>query len=162
GQPMLIVCTQDPVIRDVATEPGKGIGPWRPAVLLPVGPQAAAREAFAAALHELPAGQALCLSAHGNDTEIGDANEGWDWTAAAVANLLEEHAPPGWRGPILIHACARTVAQFSGGLAVALEMRRVFDGLWCYGYNRAVPADEGFPPPGGLARRADLQGTRVG
>ena len=158
---MLIVCTQDVAIRKAATEAGKGIGPWQPVMRLPTGARARASEAFADALQELPACQALCLSAHGNDNEIGDADDGWSWDAAEVADLLQENAPVEWRGPILIHACARHVANFSSGLAVALEMRGAFGGLWCYGYNRPVPASEGFPSPDGLDRRADLQGTRV-
>ncbi len=159
---MLIVCTQDPVIRNTATEPAKGIGPWEPVIQIPLGPQAAANEAFAEALQELPAGQALCLSAHGNDTELGDAEGGWTWDTAEVAELLQENAPGEWAGPILIHACAENVANFSAGLAVALEMRGAFEGLWCFGYNRPVPPNEGFPPPAGLAHRVDLQGTQVG
>jgi hypothetical protein len=159
---MLIVCTQDRVIRRTATEAQKGIGPWQPVVRLPTGRQVVATDAFADALQELPAGQALCLSAHGNDTEIGDAEGGWSWDAAQIADLLQQNAPAEWGGPVLIHACARDVANFSAGFAVALEMRGAFAGLWCYGYNRGVPANEAFPPPEGLAQRVDLQGTRVG
>jgi hypothetical protein len=159
---MLIVCTQDPVVRNTATQAGKGGAAWAPVRLIPLGTQAAADGVFAEVLGELEAGDALCLSAHGNDTELGDAVGGWTWSTAEIAELIQEHAPAEWGGPILIHACAESVADFAAGLAVALEMRGVFDGLWCYGYNRAVPADEGFPPPEGLDRRVDLQGTRVG
>jgi hypothetical protein len=61
----------------------------------------------------------------------------------------------------LIHACARSVANFSAGLAGALREIEVFEGLWCYGYNRGLDADAGFPPPDGLDDRVDLQGTQV-
>jgi hypothetical protein len=158
---MLIACTQDNVIRTAATTPAKGGGPWGPIVLLPLGPQAAATAAFAHALREMPAGRPLCLTAHGNDIEIGDFEGGWGWTTGQIADLLRTNAPPAWRGPILVHACAETVADFAAGLAVAIEMRQVFAGLWCYGYNRDVPSDAGFPPTEGLDRRVDLQGTRV-
>ncbi len=42
-----------------------------------------------------------------------------------------------------------------------LEQARAFNRLWIYGYNVAVPADAGYPPPIGLDRRVDLQGTQV-
>lgn len=158
---MLIVCTQDPVIRDTAASPAKGGPAWAPVELLPLGGQVAADIAFAEALRELPAGQALCLSAHGNDREIGDAEDEWTWTAADVAALLHENVAANWTGPILIHACAKNVSNFSARLARALGEIAAFPGRWCYGYNRPVPSDARFPPPVGLERRVDLQGTQV-
>jgi hypothetical protein len=161
GRVMLIVCTQDQVIRETAANPASGGPAWAPIVQLPVGPQPRATTAFAESLQGLGAHEPLCLSAHGNDNEIGDAEDGWSWSTAEVAELLEQNAPGEWDGPVLIHACAENVTNFSAGLAVALEMRDVFQGLWCYGYNRSVPANAGFPPPAGLPTRVELQGTQV-
>lgn len=158
---MLIVCTQDPVIRQAATDVEKGGPAWAPVVQLPRGAQPGAQAQFAASLRNLGVNEALCLSAHGNDTELGDAEGGWTWTPTDVATLLAGNVAERWMGPILVHACAETVANFSAGLAVALERLRSFNGLWCYSFNRPVPSDGGFPPPVDLSRRVDLQGTQV-
>lgn len=158
---MLIVCTQDPVIRQAAADPAKGGANWGRVVQLPPGPQPGARVGFAASLQRLRPNEALCLSAHGSDFELGDEEGGWGWGTTDVAALLVENVGSTWTGPVLVHACAETVANFSAGLAVALEQHQSFEGLWCYGYNRPLPSEEGYPPPVDLARRVDLQGTQV-
>lgn len=158
---MLIVCTQDETIRNAATDPEKGGPAWAPVILLPEGPRATAQEQFEQSLAELAEDDALCLSAHGNDQALGDAHGGWTWSTANIAALMVANITTDWGGPVLIHACARTVANFSAGLAVAIEQHRCFDELWCYGYNRPVPSDGDYPPPAGLGDRLDLQGTQV-
>jgi hypothetical protein len=160
---MLIVATQDVVIRATAQDPGSGAAAWGATVLLPIGGQGGADAAFAAALAQLnPMGEPLCLSAHGNDEEIGDADApGWGWDSADIANLLVANAPGGWLGPVLIHACAEQVSNFSAHLAVALDEAQAFNQMWCYGYNRPVPDNSGFPDPGTLGNQVDLQGTQV-
>lgn len=158
---MLIVCTKDKTIREAATDPEKGGTAWDPVGLLPLGTRRAARVQMTAALQQLPANQPLCLSAHGNDTELGDEHRGWRWTTGDVARLLAANVASNWLGPVLIHACADTVANFSAGLAFDLGELRHFNGLWCFGYNRALPSDAGFPAPRSLDRRLDLQATRV-
>lgn len=68
---------------------------------------------------------------------------------------------PGPVGPVLVHACAENVSNFSAGLALALEEERALEGVWVYGYNRPVPADARYPRPDALSRQVDLQGTQV-
>ena len=159
---MLIVCTRDNEIRDTAQEPLSDAKLWGTVTLLPSGTKPAANRAFVEALKTLRRDEPLCLSAHGNDEEIGDETaKGWGWDSQAIAALLAEHAPRGWTGPILIHACAKQVSNFSAHLAVALDTAKAFDGLWCYGYNKAVPSASGYPDPAKLDKKPDLQGTRV-
>lgn len=160
---MLIVCTQDQTIVAAAQDPNKGGAAWAPLAVLTPGSQPPATAQFAGALRHLGAGaQPLCLSAHGNDTEMGDeGQQGWGWSVGDVANMLVANADPRWTGPVLIHACAKTVANFSAGLAVQLGLRQRFAGLWCYGYNRPVPSDSGFPDPSTLGSQTALQGTQV-
>lgn len=159
---MLIVCTQDQAVREAAEDPGKGGGAWAPIHLMPPGGQPAATVNFRARLAELGENDPLCLSAHGNNNEIGDAGvQGWGWSDREIAELLRDNVVATWKGPILIHACADAIVNFSANLAVRLGGMGVFNGVWCYGYNRAVPSGQGFPAPGTLAAQADLQGTQV-
>jgi hypothetical protein len=121
---------------------------------------------FEALLQELAINQSpLCISAHGNNTEIGDDGEtpatDWGWTTAQVAGLLKGNLPAGYEGPILIHACATSVANFSAGLAVELEKIAGLCGIWVYGYNTALPREAGFPNVQLLDQQVNLQATKV-
>ncbi len=159
---MLIVCTQDLAIREAAEDPTKGGGAWGAISLLPPGGQPGATVNFRARLAEIGEHEPLCLSAHGNNDEIGDEGAaGWGWSYQEVAALLQENVLATWKGPILIHACATAVVNFSANLAVRLGGLPAFAGIWCYGYNRAVPSGQGFPDPTKLAQQVDLQGTQV-
>jgi hypothetical protein len=161
---MLIVCTQDPVVRNWAQNPLSGSNDWGAVIALPAGPQQNATQAFLNALGRLGRNEPLCLSAHGNDLEIGDEGDqpnDWGWNAHDVAELLRLSVPNHYRGPILCSVCSETVANFSAGLAVALETARALNGVWIYGYNRPVDSNAHFPAPNELARKVDLQGTQV-
>lgn len=158
---MLIVCTQDQIIRMTAENPNSGSPAWSPVKLLGVGGQPAATVQFETALKALQIGEPLAISAHGNDREVGDEERrGWGWSVLEIALMLDRCAPEGWLGPVLIHACARTVANFSAGLAVELTRSR-FSKMWCYGYNKALDSRASFPDPATLAVRPDLHGTQV-
>jgi hypothetical protein len=154
---MIIVCTQDPNVAGNLN----GAAAWGAFNVLPAGPQAGANAAFAVALGALGAAEALALSAHGSNTELGDAQGGWDWDYDDIATLLVANAPAGYAGPILIHACATSVVNFSANLAQALRNQPALLNVWIYGYNRAVGAAESYPAPGGLSRDVSLQGTKV-
>ena len=157
---MLVVCTQDDDIREAVEEHGSGADAWGEVVLLPKGSRAAAERALVAAL--ATARGPVCLSAHGNDEEIGDEGHGaddWGWNRRQVARLLAR--VPGPVGPVLVHACAENVSNFSAGLALALQEERALEGVWVYGYNRPVPADARYPRPDVLSTQVDLQGTQV-
>ncbi len=110
---MLVVCTQDDDIREAVEEHGSGADAWGEVVLLPKGSRAAAERALVAAL--ATARGPVCLSAHGNDEEIGDEGNGaddWGWGRRQVARLLAR--VPGPVGPVLVHACAENVSNFGG------------------------------------------------
>jgi len=159
---MLIVCTKDPIIVRTAQDPRSGADQWGTLVIInPRFNQAQATDAIADALRGR--NEPVCFSAHGNDDEIGDAGTGvrdWGWSRTQLALILQ-NACPGLGGPILIHACAENVSNFSAGLVVALEAIRALAGVWIYGYQRAVPSDAGFPNPATLDRNRELYGTRV-
>jgi len=161
---MLIVCTKDPVVVATAQNPASGSDRWVPRIILNAQlNQAQATAAIARALRGLGADDPLCFSAHGNDYEIGDAGNGpndWGWPRAEIALLLQQNAP-GLRAPILIHACAEQISNFSAGLAVELERIRALNGVWIYGYNRPLPCTGGFPRPALMDRSVELQGTQV-
>lgn len=157
---MLIVCTQDPAVRNWANTPNSGAGQWGDTVLL-CGSQEEATAMLGAMFGRLGKQEPLCLSAHGNDTEIGDEDEqGWTWTTTDIAKLFKIYNRD-YNGPFLISACAKTVANFSAGLAVAMQHEKTCDELWVYGYNRPVDIEERFPDPERLSQRLDLQGTQV-
>jgi hypothetical protein len=160
---MLIVCTKDPVIVRTAQDPRSGADQWGTLVIInPRFNQAQATAAIDAALRGR--NEPVCFSAHGNDDEIGDAGSGagdWSWNRTELALILQNACPNRFAGPILIHACAETVSNFSAGLVVALEDIRALAGTWIYGYQRAVPSDAGFPNPATLDRNRELYGTQV-
>jgi hypothetical protein len=161
---MLIVCTKDPIIVQTAQDPRSGSGMWGTLVILdPRFNQAQATAAMTDALRGSP-NEPLCFSAHGNDDEIGDEGSGsndWSWSRAKLALILQDALLRGFCGPILIHACAQRVSNFSAGLAVALERIRALNGVWIYGYQKPVPVRAGFPHPYKMDRNVELYGSQV-
>jgi hypothetical protein len=163
---MIIVCTKDPNIVAWTQDTTQSGSPLWTRIFVLDGSfdQRQANRAFAAALGLLGKNEPLCLSAHGNDYEIGDAGSSvgdWSWSRADVASLLATSAPQGYAGPILIRACANTVSNFSAGLAVALQNIPALNGAWVYGYNLAVEITRQYPDPSKLATQKDLQPTQV-
>jgi hypothetical protein len=160
---MLIVCTKDPILVRTAQDPRSGAGQWGTLVIInPRFNQAQATDAIADALRGR--NEPVCFAAHGNDYEIGDPGSGpndWSWTRAQLALILQNAYPNRFGGPILIHACAENVSNFSAGLVVALETIRALAGVWIYGYQKAVPVTSGFPNPATMDRNRELYGTRV-
>lgn len=155
---MIIVCTQDNDVRNNQA----GTAPWGPFNLLNNGGQPGATVQMRGFIRQVTVAEALCLSAHGNNTEIGDEESiGWVWSAADIANLLNENLPAGYSGKILISACATNVVNFSANLAQALRDQGWRIGLWIYGYNTATPAGGTYPNPGTLDQNLSLQGTQV-
>lgn len=157
---MLIVCTTDPVIADAASTTHTSI-PWNPLYVLDFTlSQDEATLAMEQALQRLGEAEPLCFSAHGNNYEIGDADDHWGWTYADVARLLDRNAPD-YRGHVLIHACATRIVNFSSHLAVELQNRQALNGTRIYGYKHPLPAGAAFPAPGKLAAHASLQRSHV-
>ena len=159
---MLIVCTQDDEVRSWARNAKSGASQWGKLAEIPKGSQANADTKMAEAIAALDKSEALCFSAHGNDEEIGDEDlGGWGWKARAIAALLKSKAPAGYKGPILISACAKNVSNFSALLVVKLEEIKALNGVWVYGYNKAVDSTVPFPDPSKMDKMRDLQGTQV-
>jgi hypothetical protein len=160
---MLIVCTHDVDIINWTNNPNSGASAWGHIYVLNGAlNQANATIQLQGILATLGANEPLCLSAHGNDTEIGDEGAGphdWGWTDHAIANMLPlaPHNP----GVILIRACAHQVSNFSAHLAVALDGLHRLNHLWIYGYNVAIPINRHYPSPATLHNQVDLQGTQV-
>lgn len=115
----------------------------------------------------------LCIAAHGNNNEIGDDGSGdndWSWSCADIAKVLRLAGPNGgWSAntgsdetdaKVLFQVCCSNVANFSAGVAVALEKNPPRDfSVWCYGYRRSVPFRESIPSPAQLDRNPALQPT---
>jgi len=95
---------------------------------------------------------------------MGDAGNGpYDltWNVNDIAGILIRNVPNGYAGPILIRICSSHITNFSARLAVSLQNGQGLNGIWIYGYNRAVPVQQAFPDPTNLANQVDLQGTQV-
>jgi hypothetical protein len=154
---MVIVCTQDSNIISFAQSPDSGASQWGNVIVL------SAAADMAAAIAQLQTSEPLCLCAHGNNTEIGDAESGgWGWDYTAIANILIANAPTGLP-TVLIYACATSVANFSAALAVQLQSDQAFNGLWCYGWNTPLTIGTTFPGPSQqtLGQQVYLQGSQV-
>lgn len=160
---MMIVCTKDPDIVDWTGNPVSRATAWDALVVLDrTFDQARATTQLRDAISRLRDDEPFCLSAHGNDTELGDEGpDGWGWTAQTIAAILRQDAPRGYEGPVLIRTCAETIASFAPNLAVALEDLNALDGVWIYGYNRPIPITQTYPGPTRLADKVNLQGTLV-
>lgn len=162
---MLIICTIDPDIVRHAQQPNSGADRWsRLLILDPSSTQQQATASLAAALRSLGSQEPLCLSAHGNDFEIGGSGhdgDNWGWSRETIADLLRQNAPVNYSGPVLIRACAEHVSNFSAGLAVQLQMSGALNGIWIYGFNRPLPVDATYPRPELMGQSVELQGTQV-
>lgn len=159
---MLIVCTQDNRIIDFTRSVESGAARWGELVELPHGRQRQATLAFKSALGRVGETEDLCLSAHGNDDELGDEDiDGWTWTATQVAEFLADKLPNGYRGRILIRACTDTVASFAAHLAVELERRQGLYGVWIYGYVKHLAIKTQYPDPKNLDKDVELSAYQV-
>jgi Virulence factor Evf len=162
---MLIVCTKDRSIIAWAKYSSSGANLWGTIITIdPNFTQDVASSELFGALQKLGVNEPLCLSAHGNDYEIGDEGSNpldWSWSTANIANMLDQATLQGYSGSILISACAKQLSNFSARLVVELEKIQALNGVWIYGYNKPVGIEQQYPDPTSLARQVDLQGTQV-
>ena len=162
---MIIVCTKDGAIVNWTNNNQSGANLWGNSLAInPMCDQNQATQQLANALQFLGLNEPLCLNAHGNDVEMGDAGNGpfdWTWNVNMIAGILAFALPPGYTGPVLIRICANQITNFSARLAVSLQNGQALNGVWFYGYNRAVAIQQAFPNPNNLANQVDLQGTQV-
>ncbi|MBG6105276.1 hypothetical protein IW249_005690 [Micromonospora vinacea] len=161
---MFIVATQDPNTRSRSAGPDSGAAAW--GALLPIDAgltQAEADRQLATYLAGVQAGEPLCIRAHGNDEEIGDAEAGakdWGWTYKKLARMLATHltATP---SVVLIRSCAEEVTNFPTQMAVRLEANwpgaNHLNGVVIYGYNTSVEVSTPVPSPQQLAKNVQIQ-----
>jgi hypothetical protein len=161
---MLIVVTQDQGVINWCRSPQSGAGQWGELVVINAGSSPTATVQLRHALARVGQNQPLCLTGHGNNTELGDAGSGgmsWSWSVQEIAGLLGAELPHNFAAPILIEACATTVTNFSAHAAVCLGQLRQLVGVWIYGYNQPVAITHPFPAPQALDRNVELQATQV-
>jgi hypothetical protein len=161
---MFIVATQDPNTRRQSAGAESGAAAW--GTLLPIDAgltQAEADGQLALYLAGVQAGEPLCIRAHGNDEEIGDAESGakdWGWTYKKLARMLATHltAKP---SVVLIRSCAEKVTNFPTLMAVHLESNwpgaNHLDGVAIYGYNLSVNISTPVPSPEQLTKNVQIQ-----
>jgi hypothetical protein len=161
---MLIIVTQDQSIVNWAGTQQSNARAWGQLIIISARSQQQATAQFTQALSMVGSDEPLCLMGHGNDTAIGDAGSGpadWTWSDADVAQILARNLGQEHVAPILIEACADTIANFAAHVAVQLESMRKLNGVWLYGYNRPVDVTNPMPDPHRLDRNVALQGTEV-
>lgn len=161
---MIIVCTKDPVVVNWSLNPLSGSPQWGNVLVLPANADRMyATVLLGYALSFIGQNEPLCLNAHGNNTEIGDAAgpHDWVWNVNTIAGVLGYSVPNGYAGPILIRACATEISNFSTRLAVSLQNGQLLNGVWIYGYNNPLPITQGFPAPANLDNPVDLQAAQV-
>jgi virulence factor Evf-like protein len=158
---MIIVCTRDARVRNWALDPNSGAGPWGKVELLSEhASQLEASTQLQNLIRDLDPAEPVCLSAHGNNTSIGDEVGGWTWTVPQLANLLAD--VPTRTGPLLISACGEgSPAGIQSALALALEGLKKQKGLWIYTYVDAVPIRVKFPNPHTMDNEGDLTFAQV-
>lgn len=160
---MLIVITKDQEIMEWASSPESGAGAWGSLKQLSAGTQRTANPRLLEFLSGVAQDEPLCITGHGNDTEVGDEGSGrpnWTWTHADLASLLGALVDD-YRGPILMEVCANTVSDFAAHLVESLERGRLLTGVWVYGYNKSISTRHPFPNPNNLARNVELYGKLV-
>ncbi|QDT45893.1 hypothetical protein Pan241w_60210 [Gimesia alba] len=157
---MLIVLTQDQAVIDWVNDPRSNSAAWGTVEILNQGGNPAATVAMRALLRQIRVGEVLCITGHGNDSEVGDANlngpASWSWNVSQLADLLIANLPAGYTGPILMEVCADSMTSFAAALCVELERRGELIGLTIYGYTRAVSITHSFPSPDGLDHNVEL------
>ncbi len=147
---MLIICTQDETIIKADLKTPK----WGTVTAFPPGTQ----PDLQTTLSSLKNGEPLCFSAHGNDTEIGDASSSqWSWSYQQVALMIEGLLYDGIvPSVILFSACGKDIANFSARVVVEVEKlletnEMEAPTIWVYGYNDPIPANRPIPAPGDLS-----------
>jgi hypothetical protein len=160
---MLIVITRDQGIMKWAATAESGAAAWGSLKQLSAGTQTEADTQMQQLLKLVKSDEPLCITGHGDDTEVGDegSNPGdWTWTHGHLAALLGGLVD--FKAPILMEVCAESVTDFAAHLAASLEKIKKLKGVWIYGYNKSVDVKHKFPPPSGLDKNVELYAKQVG
>ena len=161
---MLIVITRDGDIMTWAKSDESGARAWGSLKQLSAGTKREADEQMGRLLSLVRIDEPLCITGHGNNTEVGDeGNEPahWTWTFQDLAVLLGDRLVPGFGGPILMEVCGESVTDFAAHLAAQLGEQQRLLGVWIYGYNKSVDVRHRFSPPDTLDKNVELTGKQV-
>jgi hypothetical protein len=117
-------------------------------------------------LSQVAATENLCITGHGNDTDVGDADthgaQSWSWSASDIADMLISNLPKDFSGNILMEVCSDTMTSFAANLVQALNAKNGLKGVWIYGYTKGVSVTHPFPAPGALAKNVELSSHQCG
>lgn len=157
---MLIVLTQDQEIENWCRDAESGASQWGQLNVVNAGGAPAASVLLARFLSQVGANENLCITGHGNNDEIGDAEtsgrQSWSWSTSEFADLLASKLPHNYSGAILMEVCADSMTSFAANLAEALRNNGKLKGVWIYGYAKAVAVTHTFPAPANLGKNVEL------
>jgi hypothetical protein len=159
---MLIVITRDQAVMDWVSSPNSHAAAWAPAKQLSAGDRSEADKQLATLL-KLKVAAPLCLTGHGNSTEVGDVGDkrgDWGWKVPELAALLGGLVD-GYVGPILMEVCANSKTSFASNLVAELIAIKKLKDVWIYGYKGGVDVTHPFPDPATLDDNRELTGQRV-
>lgn len=158
---MIIACTHDLTIRASLSLPSAAA--WGTVILLGSDDsQVAATAQLTQSLGNMVAGEPLCVAAHQNSTDFGDADGVWSWSPTDFALVLQQGVPKGFTGPLLIYAVSPEVATFASDLVAALRSAGALCGVTVYGFKKAITVETTpYPSPQQLSTDADLTGIVV-
>lgn len=161
---MLIALTQDQSILNWCNDPRSGAALWGQLKPVNGGGAPTATVLLKSLLAQVGKGDPLCITGHGNDTEVGDAQssgkQSWSWSASELADLLANNLPKDYSGNILMEVCSNSMTSFAANLAQALRQKPAFKNVWIYGYAKSVSVTHIFPDPSKLDKNVELSGHR--
>jgi hypothetical protein len=159
---MLIVLTQDKGIISWCDKPDSGASQWGHLNVIQAGGGPAATVILERLLGQVGSNEALCITGHGSDTEVGDENPSgkmsWVWSASELAAYLAALLPNNYSGPILMEVCSKSVTSFAANVAEALRAKGKLKGVWIFGYSKSVDVTHKFPDPAKLSQNLELSG----
>lgn len=129
---MILVMTHDPEVFEGAMDSKED---WNDTLVLWL------EENYLQKLQDIDDAEDLCITAHGNDQEIGDEENGpddWGFSVAFIANMLVNNLPNGYRGNVFISACMNTISNFSVRVRLLLDQNRALMNTSIVGNNRPV------------------------
>jgi hypothetical protein len=109
---------------------------------------------------DIPGGATIVVIAHGNSTEIGNAQAGvvdvnpQKFLELIRGNMAQGAAP----AAIYISSCGRTIAEFTGAVGLEAERSQLWPETPFYGHSDPVTGD--VPPRTALSWRPIYHGAR--
>lgn len=89
--------------------------------------------------NNIPNGATIVVIAHGNDTEIGNANPGTvDINATTFLALIQSNMAAGAHpAAIYLSTCGTGIAQFAAAVRIAAQQNNIWNNVRLYGHNDA-------------------------